>query len=333
MVLSENLVRSPSSSNHSAPTAPAAPLFHGRYEAVGLLKRGQGVETWLGVDLLSGNQVVIKTAFRDALSVGAQMRLEHEAGVLCRVRSRWIAPLLHVGREDSLLYLVMPWVAGITLEQRLKQAPLTVREVIAVGRCLMSALQEVHDQGVLHRDLKPANVIVDKATPLEQATLIDFGLARSDRLDHSIRDQPVGTVRYMSPEQAGLLDRDKDERSDLYSAGILLFECLAGQPPFQGETVGEVLRQHLTARPPDLRSLGHAIPRALDEVIQRLLRKDPRDRYQSAEAVRADLDTLAEALERGIAEPALVVGLRDRRRTLTEPAFVGRDNAVGGTDR
>src|SRR5207247_1592455 len=141
-------------------------------------------------------------------------------------------------------------IQGLTLEERLQGGPLGLADTIELGRCLLVALREVHDQGVLHRDLKPANIIVEDTGG--RATLIDFGLARSARLDASIRDQPVGTARYMSPEQAGLLDLDKDERSDLYSAGIVLFECLAGQPPFKGTSVGEVLRQHLTARPPEL---------------------------------------------------------------------------------
>ena len=104
----------------------------------------------------------------------------------------------------------------------------------------------------------------------------------------------------------------------------MLFECLAGRPPFQGQCVGEVLRQHMTVQPPELRRLGLPVPRVLDEVIQRLLRKDPRDRYQTAAAVVADLTVIAEALQHGESEPALVVGLHDRRQTLTEPAFVGR---------
>ena len=136
----------------------------------------------------------------------------------------------------------------------------------------------------------------------------------------------------MSPEQAGLLDQDPDERADLYSAGAVLFECLAGRPPFLGQSVGEVLRQHLSVPAPELRSLGIAVPRALDEVIQRLLRKDPRDRYQTADAVLADLIQLAAALEKGNPDPPLVVGLRDRRRTLTEPAFVGRDAELTALD-
>jgi two-component system sensor kinase len=311
---------------------PAAKTFDGRFQVLRALKQGNGVETLLARDLEQGRLVVVKTALDENLSAGARMRLEHEAGVLRHINNPWCAPLLHLGRDEDFLYLVMPFIAGITLQQRLAQGPLTVMEAIAVGRCLLMALQEVHEQGVLHRDLKPANVIVDRLSPVERATIIDFGLARSARLDASLRDQPVGTARYMSPEQAGLLDHGADERSDLYSVGIVLFECLAGHPPFEGDSIGEVLRQHLSVSPPELRSLGLSIPRALDEIIQRLLRKDPRDRFQSAAAVLADLNHLAAALERGETDPSMVVGLRDRRRTLTEPVFVGRSAELASLD-
>ncbi|MBI3468717.1 MAG: AAA family ATPase, partial [Planctomycetes bacterium] len=307
-------------------------IFGGRFQATRLLKNGQGVVTLLGTDLTQGGPVVIKAAAARSLSTGARMRLEHEAAVLRQVQSPYVAPLLELGHEGDLLYLVMPFISGLTLERRLRQAPLAVPDALTVGRSLMRALHEAHDHGVLHRDLKPANVIVNEAGPIERVTMIDFGLARSTRLDASIRDQPVGTARYMSPEQAGLLDHDAGPWSDLYSAGIVLFECLAGRVPFQGDSVGEVLRLHMTVQPPELRSLGLAVPRALDEVIGRLLRKDPRDRYQSAEAVITDLDLIAGALDRGIADPALVVGLGDRRRTLTEPAFVGRGEELATLD-
>jgi PAS domain S-box-containing protein len=321
-------VRVPEQSNG----ASSPKLFAGRFRALRLLQQGQGIETWLAKDLSTGESAVVKTAPCNTLSVGARMRLEHEAGVLRQISSSRIAPLLHIGEEDNQIFLAMGFVPGLTLEDRLKEGALSVPDAIELGRLLMEALQEVHSHGVLHRDLKPANVIVDESGPLERVVLIDFGLARSGRLDVSLRNQPVGTARYMSPELAGLLDQDPDERSDLYSAGVILFECLAGRPPFPGNNLGEVLRQHLTVRAPELRSLGLAVPRVLDEILQRLLRKDPRDRYQSAEAVAADLGLFSLELKRGVAEPALVVGLVDKRRTLTEPAFVGREEELAVLD-
>jgi signal transduction histidine kinase/CheY-like chemotaxis protein/tetratricopeptide (TPR) repeat protein len=304
--------------------SPDGRVFAGRYRVQRTLKNDPDTQTLLAADLTAGATVVIKTARTESFSATARMRLEHEAGVLMRLKNAAFTPLLDHGCEEDQLYLVMPHVPGVTLQARLRHGPLSYRDTLIVGRSLLGALRAAHSQRILHRDVKPANVIVDEATPIQRAMLIDFGLARSTNLDASIRAEWVGTAQYLSPEGAGLLDQDVTECSDLYSVGIVLFECLAGRPPFRGKTVGEVLRQHITAQAPELRSLGIVAPRAFDEVLQRLLRKDPRDRYQSAEAAWADLEVLAEALERGESEPALVVGLRDRRRTLTEPAFVGR---------
>src|SRR5262245_15763852 len=100
------------------PTEPEERIFGARYRAVRVLKKGHGIETILANDLVQGDRVVIKTALRESLSTGVQMRLEHEAGVLSQIRSPWVAPLLHLGREQGLLYLVMPYVPGLTLAQR-----------------------------------------------------------------------------------------------------------------------------------------------------------------------------------------------------------------------
>src|SRR5206468_13052142 len=167
-------------------------------------------------------------------------------------------------------------------------------------------------------------IMVDEVERPERAVLVDFGLARSHQLVASPRHVSPEAVRHMSPEQSGILDRGVDGRSDLYSLGVVLFECLAGRPPFPAQSASELFRLQLTAPPPKLRSAGVVVPDALDGVVQRLLQMDPRDRYQSAGAALADLDEIADALERGIPEPAVVVGGRDRRAMLTEPAFIGR---------
>ncbi len=303
-------------------------VIGGRYQVLRQLKCGADTAAFLASDLSAGTLVVVKTAAVSSFSPSARMRLEHEAHVLSRIGDGVFAPLLDYGSEGEQVYLVMPFVPGITLQTRLEQGPLPVSDAITLGRALMTALGDAHADNVLHRDVKPANIIVNEGSPICEAALIDFGLARSAQLDVSLSGKLVGTAQYLSPEGAGLLDQEVTACSDLYSAGIVLFESLAGRPPFEAESIGEILRQHMTLQPPDLRSLGLSVPRVLDEVIQRLLRKDPRDRYQSAYAVAADLAAIGEALQRGDVEPDLVVGLHDRRQTLTEPAFVGRDEEL-----
>ena len=226
--------------------SPKGRVIAGRYQVLRALKSGHDTETLLASDLSAGTSVVVKTAAATSFSASARMRLEHEADVLSRVDNGVFAPLLDHGSEAEQVYLVMPFIPGITLQERLQQGPLSVMETVTLGRALLTSLGAAHAQDVLHRDVKPANVIVNQGASLREATLIDFGLARSTRLDGSIRDQWVGTAQYLSPEGAGLLNQDVTACSDLYSIGIVLFECLAGRPPFEAQNVGEVLRQHMT---------------------------------------------------------------------------------------
>jgi signal transduction histidine kinase/tetratricopeptide (TPR) repeat protein/predicted Ser/Thr protein kinase len=290
-----------------------------------LVKSGHGVHTYVATDAETGAAVVVKVAAARELSDGTRLRLEHEAAVLRSLDGPGLVPLVRHGTEHGLVYLVMPFVEGVPLDRRLRLGRLPPADALTVVHDLLAALAHAHARGVLHRDVKPGNVIVQGEDPVTGAVLIDFGLARSQRLDVSIREQTVGTARYMSPEQAGLLHEQVDERSDLYAVGVLLFEALAGHPPFRGESVGAVLREHVTAAPADLRSLGVDVPGAVDEVVQRLLRKDPRDRYQSASGALADVREILAQLHAGVRDPVVAVGAQDRRSTVTEPAFVGRE--------
>jgi signal transduction histidine kinase/tetratricopeptide (TPR) repeat protein len=318
-----------------AGAAPGEPLpgrrLGNRFELLQRLKAGRGISTWLGSDLRTRGRVVIKVTSAASLVPTSRQRLEHEAAVLGELESSFLVPVIHLGMSGELLYLVTPYIPGETLLERRARGTLTLPEVLTLGQCLLAGLAEAHRHGVLHRDVKPSNIIVE-GEPLDRATLVDFGLARSERLDPSLRDLPVGTARYLSPEQAGLLNRPVEATSDLYSAGIVLFEALSGRPAFDGASVGEVLRQHLAARP-KLRSEGVEVPRALEELVGRLLQTDPTDRYQSAESALADLRALEEALSHGEAEPELVTGAHDQRRSLTEPSFVGRHEELAVLER
>jgi two-component system sensor kinase len=300
-------------------------LIAARFRPTEVLQERPTVRTILADDLDTGSTVVVKVSDAEASDGSlALARLDHEASVLARISSPYVAPLIAHGRSDDVRYIVQPRVPGDSLEHILRQGPLSVHDALRVAIDLMRALRAAHELGIVHRDVKPSNIIVT-GSPIERATLVDFGLALMAEPDEALRDVPGGTALYMAPEQAGLLDGGTDERSDLYSAGAVIYECLAGHPPFTASTLGEVLRRHLTTKAPELREVGVDVPRAVDELVQRLLAKDPRDRYQSTAGVLADLEEIAAALARGESEPPVVVGVRDLRRTLTEPAFVGRD--------
>jgi len=295
-----------------------------RFEIRDELRRTASTVTATALDRETGETVVVKRAHAQTLARATRIRLLHEADVLRSLGGDLLVPLLASGESDGVLYFVMPLVPGRPLRERLVDGPIGSERTLAVAANVLGALSAAHQRGVLHRDVKPSNVLVTDDEP-PVARLVDWGLARSDQLDASIRDDPVGTARYMSPEQAGMVGHEVDERSDLYSVGVLLYECLTGTPPFTGETVGEVLRQHLSSEPPDPRGVDGTVPTALAALVRRLLRKDPRDRYQTADGALADITTIREALAGGDPDPAVVLGAHDIRSSLTEPAFVGRE--------
>ncbi|HEX4150435.1 MAG TPA: serine/threonine-protein kinase, partial [Pirellulales bacterium] len=301
--------------------APGA-LAVGRYRIQRPLKVSPRQWTFLATDLETLAPVVVRVTSA-AVTPAIHGRLAHEAEAFASLPPTHIAAPLDFHHQDHLLYWVRPYIVGVSLGDRSPRR-LDVCTALQLASGLFMALESLHTHGVLCRNVKPSNLFVRHETAGSGLLLTDFGLGSSLMLEINTRQQPVESALYLSPEQAGSLACGVTEASDLYSAGVLLFELLAGQPPFVGSDVGQVLLQHMTARVPDLQTLGVEVPRALEEVLQRLLRKDPRDRYQTARAVLADLNTISGGLKRGNREPDLVVGLLDQRGTVTEAAFVGR---------
>ena len=313
------------------PQADTGTFFSERYRAIEWLKKGPVGETFRATDSQTGRDVVVMRVPARVVSAGVRMRLEHEASVLRSLASPWASPLLDLAWSGDCLELVRPFVPGNSLQNRLRHGPLSLAETLTVGRCLLSALKEMHRGGIVHRDVRPAHIILNHVEPTG-AVLVGYDLICITQADATVDEQARESARYRSPEQTGSLDYEVAEPADLYSTGIVLFECLAGRPPFDGDSMGAILLQHMTARAAELRSLGLPIPRALDEVIQRLLRKDPGDRYQSAAAALLDLEDIAAALNAGSFEPSCVIGSRDHRVTLTESAFVGRQTEIAKLD-
>ena len=309
----------------SAPTSPGSLTS---YKILRVLKNGSTSQTLLALDRRADVQVVIKAVELAALSSDARRKLRHEGALLKDLGGSNVATVIDTFQEGARLYVVTPFVEGITLRRRIESGRLGVAEALIVARDVLRSLAEMHDRGVLHRDVRPANVMINEHGPVSSATLVGVGLTPRPSLAPPESDSVTGIPRYLSPELAGALGRPVDCRSDLYSAGIVLFECLAARPPFDGKDLREILRQQLSGEPPRLRSLGVPVPQALEEILHRLMHSDPDDRYQSARAALADVDELATALRKGIHEPGVAVGSHDWRETLTEPPLTGREREL-----
>lgn len=213
-----------------------------------------------------------------------------EAAVVARLGHPGLPTVHEVGSVAGRPYLVMDLVDGTTLGRVLSGGPLDAVRTARLGAEIAEVLHVAHAAGLVHRDVKPDNVMV---RPDGSACLLDFGLATRATEHADGADVAVGTFRYSAPEQSGALRREVDGRADLYSLGVVLFECLAGVPPFDVQDVGELITMHLSAPPPDLTRMCPGAAPALVSVIAKLMAKDPDDRYLTAAALGADLRRIA----------------------------------------
>ncbi len=265
--------------------------FEGHYQVDREIGKGGNARIYLARDP-EGREVALKILHPELLVSVAADRFLREIKLAKQLDHPHIARLLDSGEREWLVYFVMTYVKGPTLREHLAQTSrLSVAETIRLAGDLLDALEHAHGHGIVHRDVKPDNVVLGAPG----AILLDFGIARavaasgSDRLTRS--GIAVGTSTYMSPEQITAL-KEIDHRSDIYSLGAMLFECLAGQPPFTHRNEAVVLQQHLTQPAPDVRTFRPETPPELAGGIARALLKAPEDRWQSAAAMR---DALAGA--------------------------------------
>jgi eukaryotic-like serine/threonine-protein kinase len=262
--------------------------FEGQYQVEREIGKGGNARIYLARDG-QGRRVALKILHPELLVSVAADRFLREIRLCSQLQHPNIAHLLDSGERDWIVYYVMTYVEGPTLREHLSRVgQLPIGDTMRLADNLLDALDHAHAHGIVHRDVKPENVVL--AT--EGAVLLDFGIARavaasgSDRLTRS--GIAVGTSTYMSPEQITAL-KEIDHRSDIYSLGCVLFECLAGQPPFTHRNEAVVLQLHLTQPAPDLRTLRADTPRELAEGIARALGKTPPDRWQTAAAMRESL--------------------------------------------
>jgi predicted Ser/Thr protein kinase len=260
-----------------------APAALGKYQIRGVLGRGAMGTVYDGWDPAIGRRVAIKTVRLldpdDAEAHDALARFKNEAQAAGRLSHRNIVSVYDYGESDENAYIVMEFVEGQSLKQCLDAGQrFPVAETVRIMEHLLAGLQYSHDKGVMHRDIKPGNVILAKDGRVK---LADFGIARIESSVMTMVGTVLGTPAYMSPEQ--LMGQPTDRRSDIYSAGVLLYQLLTGVRPFEGSLTA-IMHKALNTTPPRPSELAAAAPASLDPVVARAIAKQPADRFPNAGA-------------------------------------------------
>ena len=256
----------------------------GRYAVERELGQGGMATVYLADDLKHGRQVAIKVLRPELGSMLGPDRFTREIQVAAALNHPHILPLYDSGELDGLLYYVMPYVKGESLRQKLiRETQVAIDEAIAIVRQVASALDHAHARGLVHRDIKPENILLHEG----EAMVTDFGIALAAGGEPGSRLTSVGlmlgTPAYMSPEQ-GSGERTLDLTSDIYSLGCVLYELLAGEPPYNGPTAQAVIARRFTDPVPGVRRLRPTVPPAVEQAVKRALATVPADRFRSAGA-------------------------------------------------
>jgi len=263
--------------------------FAGRYAIERELGSGGMATVYLAEDVKHHRQVAVKVLRPELASVLGPDRFLREVEIAAKLNHPHILALYDSGEADGFLFYVMPSIKGESLRQKLnRENQLPIEEALGITRQVASALSHAHAQDVIHRDVKPENILLYEG----EAMVADFGIALAVRAAAGERltqtGLVVGTPEYMSPEQA-LGERELDARSDVYSLGCVLYEMLAGEPPYTGPTAQAVIAKRLADPVPAVRRLRGAVPAGVEQALMKALAQVPADRFASAAA-------LAEAL-------------------------------------
>jgi hypothetical protein len=290
------------------PLAPGTKL--GPYEVASHIGAGGMGEVYRARDTRLGRDVAIKVLPTHLSSDSAKARFEREAKAISALNHPNICTLHDVGSQDGTDYLVMEFLEGQSLAERLHKGPLPLAQMLRVGREIADALDKAHRGGIIHRDLKPGNVMLTKSG----AKLLDFGLAREAAPSATLatltatspQQSPitqegtiVGTFQYMSPEQVE--GKEVDSRSDIFSLGAVLYEMLTGQRAFPGKSQLSVASAILEKEPAPITGINHLTPPALDHIIRKCLAKTPDDRWQSAADIKHEFDWISQSSADGSA--------------------------------
>ena len=278
------------------------------YRILEKLGAGGMGEVYLAEDMKLGRKVAIKILSEEYTTNKDRLhRFEQEAAAASNLNHPNILTIHEVGTEDGRHFIATEYIDGVTLRRKAAEAPLEIREILEIAIQIAGALEEAHAAGIVHRDIKPDNVMVRRNGYVK---VLDFGLAKlTETMDRSPLDPDaatrvmvqtdagvvMGTSHYMSPEQAR--GRPVDARSDIWSLGVVIYELVTGRTPFTGETSTDVIVAITQKEPPPLARFAPNVPAELDWIVNKTLRKDRDERYQTIKELLTDLRRVKQRLE------------------------------------
>lgn len=290
-------------------------IINHQYQLLHQLGEGGTSFVYQALDLVNRQPVVIKLMKTGLTSTYLDdlIRFKREVEIVSALKHPNIINIFGTGEYDNRPYVVMEYLAGESLADFINAGQrLTIEAAVRMILQLAQTLSYIHHYGVIHRDIKPGNIYLTGAGKKSAIKLLDFGVSHLIELG-AIKDRQLiaGTFGYMSPEVTGILNRKIDERSDLYSLGVVFYQLLTNALPFTGTEVQQILHQQAALIPPTPRELNPGIPMVLDAIIMKLLMKEPDQRYQSATGLIFDLQRFLQG------ETEFMVGERDQCKKLT----------------
>ena len=300
-------------------------MLSGRYRLESKLGSGGMSTVYLALDEVLDRPVAVKVLHREISEEADQLeRFRREARAAARLSHPNLVSVIDAGEDEGRPYIVFEYIEGRTLKRRIQdEGGLPIDEAVAYAIEIGRGLTAAHARKLVHRDVKPQNVLID---PDGRAKVTDFGIARSlEQEGMTATGRVLGTTDYVSPEQA--MGEDVDERSDVYSLGVVLYEMLTGEVPFRAETQVAVAMKHVNEPLPDVQTRRPEVSAAVAQVIDRATTKDPRDRYSTVAELVRDLETSleVEAARRGGTSgeaTSVLDSVPKARRRLTRPRRV-----------
>jgi signal transduction histidine kinase/CheY-like chemotaxis protein/tRNA A-37 threonylcarbamoyl transferase component Bud32/tetratricopeptide (TPR) repeat protein len=309
-------------------------LLAKKYRIIKLIGRGGMGVVWLAENIHTGEQAAIKVINEEYRNrnIDNLLRFKKEADILQGLNHPQIARLYEFDFSESTFFIAMEYVDGVNLEEFLRmKGRLDIPLFIDLARQLANVLSYIHDNHIVHGDIKPSNIILSREGEGYRLKILDFGVAFLLPVESCLFKRSLGSYAYMSPEQFGILKSNVDQRSDLYSAGIIFYQLLSGELPYKAASVYALMHRHIAMTPGSLTVMHADIPLILERVVFRLMQKEVENRYPNAASLEADLKEYELRLGRGEDQISFPLSVKGSGITAVV-RFTGRERELAVLD-